>query len=161
MELASIQTGLESAKATYDSLVKDATGPLRKALSEEVARLGIDGIVWTQYTPHFNDGEPCEFNVNSPTVIFAGIENVDNPYDHPFGLECWGNWDQIQDPTVVYYAPRELLSDYDVDEDKFKEIMQFAEFIQKQEDLMRATFGDGFFIKVSANSVEVIDYDHD
>jgi hypothetical protein len=25
----------------------------------------VTGVMWTQYAPHFNDGEPCLFSVNS------------------------------------------------------------------------------------------------
>lgn len=27
---------------------------------------GIEAVTWQQYTPHFNDGETCEFGVNTP-----------------------------------------------------------------------------------------------
>jgi hypothetical protein len=29
-------------------------------------------FVWTQYTPYFNDGDPCVFDVNGPTAVFFG-----------------------------------------------------------------------------------------
>lgn len=29
----------------------------------------VDNIFWTQYTPHFNDGETCEFDVNDVHIV--------------------------------------------------------------------------------------------
>lgn len=31
----------------------------------------VDGVIWTQYTPYFNDGDACEFGVNDPAVILS------------------------------------------------------------------------------------------
>ena len=35
------------------------------------ANPNIDGIYWTQYTPYFNDGDPCEFSVHDPSIILT------------------------------------------------------------------------------------------
>lgn len=37
----------------------------------------IKAIIWTQYTPYFNDGEPCEFSVNDPYYTNAEGEDLD------------------------------------------------------------------------------------
>lgn len=31
---------------------------------------GVAGVVWEQYTPYFNDGEPCVFTVWEPRIVF-------------------------------------------------------------------------------------------
>ena len=42
----------------------------------------IKSIVWTQYAPYFNDGDPCIFSVRE--VAFTNIEDINliqgNPY---------------------------------------------------------------------------------
>jgi len=39
----------------------------------------MTNIRWTQYTPHFNDGEPCVFRINTITVKMDGNdEDGDN-----------------------------------------------------------------------------------
>ena len=38
---------------------------------------GIKAVVWTQYTPYFNDGDECVFRVNSPTFTNAEDEDLD------------------------------------------------------------------------------------
>src|SRR5688572_125580 len=34
----------------------------------------IEAVKWTQYTPYFNDGDPCVFSVNEPDFKLAGVE---------------------------------------------------------------------------------------
>lgn len=36
----------------------------------------VDNIYWTQYTPHFNDGEACEFGVNDVYVLLKNDEDA-------------------------------------------------------------------------------------
>lgn len=36
----------------------------------------VERIVWTQYTPYFNDGDTCEFSVNEP--VFLGTAPTDS-----------------------------------------------------------------------------------
>jgi hypothetical protein len=40
---------------------------------------GINAVVWTQYAPYFNDGEPCTFSVND-CVFTNAIEPEDLDY---------------------------------------------------------------------------------
>jgi hypothetical protein len=45
-----------------------------------IANPGLVSFSWTQYTPGFNDGDPCEFSTNTdyPAVLFKiGDENVE------------------------------------------------------------------------------------
>ena len=37
---------------------------------------GITGVVWTQYTPYFNDGDTCEFSVGEPTFTNAPVDEL-------------------------------------------------------------------------------------
>lgn len=59
-----------------------------EGLVEGVVKIFLDecpevtGVHWTQYTPYFNDGETCEFNVNS--ICFHILEDEDDeiePYE--------------------------------------------------------------------------------
>jgi hypothetical protein len=33
----------------------------------------VEAVGWTQYTPYFNDGEPCEFGIHEVGVKIAGV----------------------------------------------------------------------------------------
>lgn len=46
---------------------------------------GVQGIAWTQYTPHWNDGEPCVFSVHEPYIALEGARTEeDEGYDFYF-----------------------------------------------------------------------------
>lgn len=62
---------------------QDAIEHLWKELSKEVPSLGA--IVWTQYTPYFNDGEECHFGVNEPEFYALTAGEVDEEYDPAYG----------------------------------------------------------------------------
>lgn len=36
----------------------------------------VENIYWTQYTPHFNDGEACEFGVNDVFILLKDDEDA-------------------------------------------------------------------------------------
>lgn len=38
----------------------------------------MEGVVWTQYTPYFNDGEPCEFSVDEVGFFTKDEEDQDD-----------------------------------------------------------------------------------
>jgi len=45
----------------------------KAAVATVLAHEEITGIAWTQYTPYFNDGEPCVFSVGEPDFRLAGV----------------------------------------------------------------------------------------
>jgi hypothetical protein len=65
---------LRKMKTAYQEALKASA---KDALREHFAALfaahpDVAGIRWTQYTPHFNDGEPCTFGVNEPDLLLVG-----------------------------------------------------------------------------------------
>lgn len=36
-------------------------------------------VCWTQYSPYFNDGEPCRFGVNESSVVF--LDQLDDDFE--------------------------------------------------------------------------------
>lgn len=65
---------------------------------------GVKVIVWTQYAPYYNDGDPCTFSVNSPTFSNATEEDdIDNLH---YG-EYNGHYEYVWafDPLDPYSKP--------------------------------------------------------
>lgn len=69
-------------------LAKEQMREKSEGLVEGMVKIFLDecpevtGVHWTQYTPYFNDGGECEFNVNS--ICFHIIEDEDDeiePYE--------------------------------------------------------------------------------
>jgi len=143
-----------------------------RALRKEVAAIGrqsikemfvglfkefpkVEAVRWTQYTPHFNDGEPCVFNVYEPDVRFTkGIclakkheSNGQYPEEDNYteGEEFYALWSFRKQQADVYEAVNTLYKTF-----------------QEIEDVLMTIFGDGVQVVVSKDgTVEAEDYDHD
>lgn len=98
----------------------------------------LDHFGWTQYSPHFNDGDPCTFSANEPEVWFVGDEEADEDDGY------FSTWEKAaDDPQVLAFnAVSELLGQFD-------------------SDTLETLFGDGYKITVNRDGVEVDEYDHD
>lgn len=101
----------------------------------------VKAIGWTQYTPYFNDGEPCEFGVGQ---IYASIadERANSLYGDGW-VELYGN------PAegfsgVTWFALKEL-----------------NKTLSGAEDELLAAFGDHVKVVVTQEGVEVEEFDHD
>lgn len=157
MDLQQVLTGLESARQAYDAMVKEATGPLKEALSAMVRELGIKGLIWTQYTPYYNDGDECIFSVNEPSIIVGDPAEVDSPYDDEHAIEIWSDWEIV----LKYHG--EQVERAGLTREQYEAAREFARELASEglEDVLRQAFGDHVMVKVTADGVEVDDYDHD
>lgn len=65
-------------------------------IDEFLAVPGVRGLVWDQYTPYFNDGDPCEFSINEVRALVEGVDAFDENYDFDYntGFSSWelSNW---------------------------------------------------------------------
>ena len=98
----------------------------------------VDGIRWSQFTPYFNDGEPCYFSVNEPLLLITDLtEEEQQACDDEFWL---GSWNYIN-------SRREL----------FEDIPNVFD-----EDTLRELFGDHAQVTIHRDGrVEVTECDHD
>lgn len=101
----------------------------------------IQSLKWEQYTPHFNDGEPCVFRIYSLRVC-KDLESEEGDYEDGY------------------------LTTYDLDDTKdlvlIANITQLEETLELIEDTLAAEYGDGSVITISKDgTVEVDEYDHD
>lgn len=70
--MSNLEKAIAEYKKAEEALSKareEAMAPARKALLEDFKAAferapEVLAYRWTQYTPYFNDGEPCEFRVN-------------------------------------------------------------------------------------------------
>jgi hypothetical protein len=96
----------------------------------------ITGVRWRQYTPYFNDGDPCEFSVREAEVKIneTGGDNDDG-------------WE--------YSLPDKHKAS--------KAIRDFSNLIQStgMSDVMETVFGDHVEVIVTPKEVVVEDYEHD
>ena len=114
----------------------------------------VTAIVWTQYTPYFNDGDTCEFNVNDATFTNApdpsnvrwgeydGDEEKAADGSEIFAWESWGDAPEGLNVEMCKAFDRMICS-------------------SEMEDVMKAMFGDHVKVVATREGFDVDDYDHD
>jgi len=115
---------------------------------------GVTAVMWEQYTPGFNDGEPCEFSVMEAKVTSNALV-----------AEAWLD-DESPDMELAY--PDEDFSDYDeyhyaswsehpdgVEISKIEMPVDSVAF----EDALRGVFGNDTKIVVTPGRVVQFEYD--
>lgn len=129
---------------------------------------GVKCVVWTQYTPYFNDGDTCEFGVNNPT--FSNAEGSD-----VYNVTGWGEYDG---ETEGVWATDNISYVMNSDRDYYKETCDlilagekvdvdscsnFSDMVlsNPMEDVMYAMFGDHVKIIATREGFDVEEYEHD
>jgi len=107
----------------------------------------LESFRWTQYTPHFNDGDTCEFSVNNEYLcgtVYDG-EEFDELSASSFDTsKSWHNEDAVAKEGFF---------------EAFKEIDALLKNFE--EDDYKFMFGDHVEIKVTKGGIEVNEYEHD
>lgn len=128
---------------------------------------GITGVVWTQYTPYFNDGDTCEFSVNDCTFTNAPLDELDDIRWGEYEGETEGVWatenvaHALTSESEYYKDMKELmLSGGDIDPESCK-LFSKAICSFEMESVMLAMFGDHAKIIATRNGFDVDEYSHD
>lgn len=110
----------------------------------------LESIRWVQYTPYFNDGDPCEFSMGDFHVITEGADPKewdDEDEDSPYAGEY----------VSTYRKYNEKWSD-----ELYNELCMLSETLGGPlEDFMEDVFGDHVWVKVTRDGIKVEEYDHD
>lgn len=98
---------------------------------------------WNQYTPYFNDGEPCTFSANTDYPVLQ-IEGDDET-----------NEQVLEDNEESYYKD-------DKNEGRGKIWSSVSDFLKSfDDDDMELLFGDHARVVVNREEITIKDYDHD
>lgn len=153
----------EALKAKFQTTAQELFKETTKEFFDK--NPAITAVVWTQYTPYFNDGDTCEFSVNEPTFTNApDPENV-----------RWGEYEGDEEGVFALESPRWVLEN---DRDYYKETQEavakaggvdvdsceaFSRMIQSSamEDVMYAMFDDHVKVVATREGFEVDEYSHD
>jgi hypothetical protein len=118
---------------------REATADLFRANPDLVS------FEWKQYTPYFNDGDVCEFGVNSDWIK---VEHRDENGDIVLEEEAYVPYDVIK-------GEREATNQ----ERMYQNIIDVVSAVD--EDVMLSLFGDHVAVKVTKDGVTVSEYAHD
>lgn len=128
---------------------------------------GINAVIWTQYTPYFNDGDTCEFRVNDPTFTNADGDDLDDvrwgEYDGE-NEEVWAceSLSYVLNSDRDYYkdTAAKILAKGGVDAESCA-LFEKAICSSEMESVMLAMFGDHVRVVATRSGFDVSDYDHD
>lgn len=117
----------------------------------------LQAFGWTQYTPYFNDGDPCEFSGARDVCMLFTDSEVEESEDAE-------NEDERLEARIESF--KENLYDYEVWDEKngpngaaIKAVNEFVRIFDDDDYL--ALFGDHQQVTVTREGVETEEYSHD
>lgn len=177
-EADQLQQEIEDLKSRYQETMKQKFNEITKSFFEECPE--VKALVWSQYTPYFNDGDVCVFGIND---IYPVVGNFDpnellDPYEYEYGEdEEGGRVTLMHGPDLekqrAWYAGNAAKYDWGVElgealeeqEAKypgyFEKIGRMVALINSNEELMETMFGDHAAVYLMKDRVIVEEYSHD
>lgn len=111
----------------------------------------IKAIPWTQYTPYFNDGEPCEFGVRDMWVL--------SELSYSDWQEEGGSYAEEYD-VVNTYCDDKYKNELTKEQKKLAN--DFIKNISKlSDDIYEDMFGDHVYVIATKDGFEIEEYSHD
>jgi len=150
---------IESLRKELSSLEKTSAKDIMDMLKETMVQHPLlAGIRWQQYTPGFNDGEPCTFGVHGPYFKFHESLGEDKA-----GYNDDGWVDDYEINKEFFEKKKDILNFETIAE--LKNTVEAVQVVygklSNMETALEAMFGDGYEITVTATGVEAESYDHD
>lgn len=140
---------IKAEMAAFDEKRKELTAQLKKDFPALLAPLfekypGVKNVRWTQYTPYFNDGDPCEFSTNAG---YADI-NWDGEDDED---------DEEEENEEAETTKAEAVEVPEEAEGEFQDVLSSID-----DSFYKDLFGDHVEVTVKRDgTIDVEEYDHD
>lgn len=98
MALETMITKLAKAREEYNQKLKELGDSAAQKIAEYLGPLIPPGhtLQWDQYTPYFNDGEPCTFSIHEPYLVPEDVEPGSSLYND--GIEIGTAMDRYGRP---------------------------------------------------------------
>jgi hypothetical protein len=157
-----IRSDLQKAEKTAS---KDIMEILKKMMIDNPL---IAGIMWQQYTPAFNDGEPCEFSLNGPYIKFddkvsgAGDKAADDEDSDDDSSEMSrGYIDHYEIDDDFYDKKADIFNFKEIKALKaaVKDVCKVYSHLEAMDRHLQDMFGSGVQVFVTKDGVETEDYD--
>mgnify|MGYP000573623665 CR=1 FL=1 len=144
---------LNSLREAYRSeLVNTFQSTLQYAAQEIFeADPGVKGISWVQYTPYFNDGDPCTFGVGTPNLCFSW----DDAEANNAVLSIKSKFNHESENFAVCYISRSSLARLATLEQqaRFRKLVdlrdEFNTVFETYQDAAAEVFGDGYRVTIT------------
>jgi hypothetical protein len=169
-------------KKLQNQLTKDSE-KLFKASCQEIFNNHEDfsSFAWTQFTVHWNDGDPCEFSVYNDSIY---IDNEDDAED-VYSLNLFYEELKVKDKSIAKLEKeaqqlekdgsndwrikhnRERIKDLQAGdlektERRYKFVKEISDLLKSiDEDSFERMFGDHAKVVVTRDGIDVESYEHD
>lgn len=139
---------LEAQNSYFEKLRDTGEDALKEAFKEIFDKHpSIYSISWKQYTPYFNDGDPCYFRVGEWDVEWAE-EDEDEESE--------------EDDSVDDESEDDESDDEEATDDQAKALEDIENlFASLDDDILESVLGDHITVEVTAEGISVDEYDHD
>jgi len=142
-----LQTLMEQQKALREQVNLSGKAALAEAFKQFFeTNPTVVAVKWTQYTPHFNDGDPCVFRLGDFEFALRAGETYLNWQGKP--VVCT---DDLSDDDNYQYMNR--LTD--------EQRGSLKNIDEDVEQIFEEAFGDGYKIIATRDGFDVQEYDHD
>lgn len=181
MALNTMIEKLNEARRAYDAQLAEIQKQGAAAVAEHLAANVPPGYVlqWRQYTPYFNDGEPCRFSVHEPYLVRVGdvgkarhleecgleLYAAVTHYGEPDKLETYrgqrynsrtGKYDPYTEEYTVHGFP--AIDGFPVE--RIQALLEAWKVMPK--DLLERAFGDHVTVTIGADGAsKTAEYEHD
>lgn len=147
---------------------------LRPYLQAVLHEPGIHSFGWRQYTPYYNDGEPCVFGVGN--IWFLTPEAVEDPEDKKLREDDYYRWEEVHSyggfgETVkdqVYDEPKRRYVDVERQNPHHNQrLFEVCERLSAEvwsgefHVALLAAFGDHAIVTVNKDKITVEYFEHD
>lgn len=129
----------------------------------------VRAVVWTQYAPYFNDGDPCVFNVHEPEIV-PYADKVEPAIAEEVASSRSEYSDNDEGDDIAYCHGEGSMLPWSPDRDEhdsqkrvraaYKELLALA-FTDACESIMQSTFGDDCKVVATRDGFAVGEYSHD
>lgn len=152
-KFADVTKVIEEARKAAQAALMSALAEACEKLREEAPN--VTHIVWTQYTPYFNDGDPCEFSIRAIGAVFDDEDPTadDACFEHEIGnkgLSTYKYQDKPADAERVSETANVILG-------------ELCKGMNDAEEAMEVAFGDhvSCVLDVATGEVTTEEYRHD
>lgn len=114
----------------------------------------VEAVRWTQYTPYFNDGEPCEFRLGEPHAKAIGDDESGDYEDGFVDSFQTGYYDRELRTYVRNPVPEHLVAAEEA-------LREFSRAFWDFEEFLEVTFGDHARVTATKAGFNVEFYHHD
>jgi hypothetical protein len=180
--MSKLSTLIEETKALKEKMKNDGEAALKEAFGEFFsAHPEAHSVVWTQYSPHFNDGDACTFGVHEMELRLKsdaiaddvrkviGVDGEDENSDYGYGennaAASLRSLSKVAKVRGYHGAAKRagvpLRTLTDAERSMIDDFEALAKGCGEIDDVMEITFGNHVKVTATCKGFEVDKYQHD